>query len=99
MIERLKRNRPKEVYFLVAILFFMLFLNPSEFSRYRIELTGFFEWNSSAIYQMIRGMGNDWLSRGSANIIYWVSALLFVGLPVIKARSISTWLWSEQIGS
>jgi hypothetical protein len=98
--------RPKEVYFLSTVLFCMIFLNLEEaHSQYFMEnlLEGNFVrafdyiggYSDSAVFGIIRGIGDDNLRRGAAENLYWVCAAIFIFLTINKAKRISKWLWNE----
>jgi hypothetical protein len=93
-------HRPKEVYFLSIVLFCMIFLN-GRFMKNLLEgnfgsafdnIGGYYD---SAVFGIIRGIGDDSLRAGAAENLYWVCAAIFIFLTINKAKRISKWLWNE----
>ena len=96
ILGKLYSHRPKEVYALVVMLYFLLFLNSSELLSSRIRVGDIFETRHSIVYGLIRGIGDAHLRYDAASILYWVLAVLFLAIGFIKAKQISCWLWSEK---
>lgn len=94
MLKIIKKYSPKEVYILAGALFFLLFLNSTEIFYY-LRFKDIFDIKDSIIYGLIRGVGDDQISRREAVILYWTIASLYTGIITIKARKISLWLWSN----
>lgn len=94
--EVIEKYSPKEVYASIALLYLVLFLNASELFRYHIRLGDIFEIRHSIIYGLIRGVGDYNLSLDAALILYWLLAVLFVFVGLLKAQSISNWLMSKN---
>jgi hypothetical protein len=107
LLTKIHPHRPKEVYFLSIVLFYMLFLNLkiNANSEYFVEnlLEGDFgsAFNNiggcyySAVFGIIRGIGDDNFKQGGAENLYWVCAAIFIFLTINKAKRISKWLWNE----
>lgn len=96
LLDKLKNHSPKEVYALVTLLYFLLFLNASELLSSRIRISDVFELRHSVAYGLIRGIGDDNLRYDAALIFYWVLAIIFVSIGIIKAKKISAWLWNND---
>lgn len=96
LLEALRRCRPLEVYVGAIVFYIILFINSSEVLDYRIELENFFSIRQSIVYGLIRGVGDDHLYPHAADILFWFISILYVGVVLIKARRISSWLWNED---
>ncbi len=84
----IKNSKTKKGYILVTTLFVLLFLNISGY------ISHVFLIRRSVIYGLIRGLGE--LSTYPALILYWVLAVIFVGIGILKAKKISDWLWDND---
>ena len=93
MREKIRAYAPMDVYGLAVVYFVALFLNSAEFISTRFQLSSVFSIRDSIIYGLIRGLGDDHISRDEAFILYWVVLLTSVILVYLKANSISAWLW------
>ncbi|SMN02600.1 hypothetical protein SPONN_1477 [uncultured Candidatus Thioglobus sp.] len=69
------------------MLYFFLFLNAS-------ELSYIFDLRDSVVYGLIRGIGD--FRYDATLILYWVLAVIFVSISLIKAKKISAWLWDND---
>jgi len=96
LLDKLKGHSPKEVYASVTMLYFLLFLNASELLSSRIRISDIFELRYSVAYGLIQGIGDDNLRYDAALILYWVLAVVFVSISLIKAKKISAWLWDND---
>ena len=106
LLTKIYPHRPKEVYFLSTVLFYMLFLNLEKAnSQYFVEklLEGNFGrafhniggCYYSAVFGIMRGIGDNNYNLGVAENLYWVCAAIFIFLTINKAKRISKWLWNE----
>jgi hypothetical protein len=86
--------RPLEVYVGATILWVLLFLNVIEAFKYKIKY--FLGIDSSIIYRLIRGLGDDHLGNSEASMLFWIIALIYAALIFIKAPQISNWIWNDS---
>ena len=100
LLTKIYPHRPKEVCFLSIVLFCMIFLNGrfmenllgGNFGRAFDNIGGYYD---SAVFGIIRGIGDDNLRLEAAENLYWVCAAIFIFLTINKAKRISKWLWNE----
>ena len=93
LLSKISQYRPKEVYFISAVLFVCLFMDASEIFDGNFDRA--FNMKKSIVYGVIMGIGDDNLRYGAAEILYWICAITFIFLTVNKAKRISKWLWNE----
>lgn len=94
-IATIKAKRPWDVYVGGLVVYVILFLNSAEFFGYRFDLVDVFEPRNSIVYGLIRGVGDDHINSGEAEVFFWFLSVLYVGLVLNKARAISRWIWNE----
>jgi hypothetical protein len=71
--------------------FFMKYLLEGNFVRAFNNIGGY----DSAVFGIIRGIGDDNLRLEAAENLYWACAAIFIFLTINKAKRISKWLWNE----
>ena len=95
MLDWLHKKRPLEVYVAALVIYFLLFLNAAELLAARTHMDELFSLERSIIYDLFRGIGDDNLGYQQAQLLSWILSLLYVVIVLLKARSISNWIWSD----
>ena len=90
------RRRPLEVYVGAVLFYVLLFWNPADLVSYRFNIGNLFELDASIIGGLLRGIGGDDLRRPQATLLYWVVAIVYALLVMLKAPQISNWLWNDN---
>jgi hypothetical protein len=95
-IVKIKNKRPNEVYFMTAILYFLLFiLNSRELYSSKIDFNNLIKYKDSIVFRLFLGDNNDYFDKPEATILYIITTLTFLGVSIIKSKKISKWFWNE----